>query len=148
MAFSAGNGTGSAGKRGRRSPSVGTLSEMNVVPLVDVVLVLLIIFMITAQALESGLDIEVPQVKEVKQTAEDLPIVAVSQSGSIYLNDKPINIHLIGETIAKQYPKQKNVYLEADQRVKWDVPVQVMSALREAHLGISVVVQEKELPNK
>ena len=139
---------GSAGKRGRRSPGVGTLSEMNVVPLVDVVLVLLIIFMITAQALESGLDIEVPQVKEVKQTAEDLPIVAVSKSGSIYLNDKPININLLGDTITKQYPKQKTVYLEADQRVKWDVLVQVMSALREAHLGISVVVQEKELPNK
>lgn len=148
MAFSAGNGTSSARTRGRRSPGVGTLSEMNVVPLVDVVLVLLIIFMITAQALQSGLDIEVPQVKEVKQTAEDLPIVAVSKSGSIYLNDKPININAIGETISKQFPKQKNVYLEADQRVKWDVPVQVMSALREAHLGISVVVQEKELPNK
>ena len=34
---------------------------MNVVPLVDVVLVLLIIFMITAQAMEFGLEIEVPK---------------------------------------------------------------------------------------
>ena len=42
-------------RRGRRYGGT-TLSEMNVVPLVDVVLVLLIIFMLTAQAMQFGLD--------------------------------------------------------------------------------------------
>ncbi|MBV9406949.1 MAG: biopolymer transporter ExbD, partial [Acidobacteriaceae bacterium] len=35
------------------------MSEINIVPLVDVVLVLLVIFMITANVMEFGLDIQV-----------------------------------------------------------------------------------------
>ncbi len=149
MAFSAGNGNGSRrNARGRRSASVGTLSEMNVVPLVDVVLVLLIIFMVTAQAMQSGLDIEVPQVKEVKETVEDLPIVEISRSGTLYLNDQPVNINALGAEIARRFPNQKSVYVRADKRGLWDTPVQVMAALRDAHLGIQVVVKEMELPKK
>ncbi len=49
------------------------MSEINVVPLVDVVLVLLIIFMITANVMEFGLDIQVPKVRRVQNTAQDLP---------------------------------------------------------------------------
>jgi biopolymer transport protein ExbD len=68
MAFSIGqNGYGG---RSRFRGSTGALSEINVVPLVDVVLVLLIIFMLTAHVMEFGLEVEVPQVKEVRDTAE------------------------------------------------------------------------------
>ena len=45
----------------------GTLSEINIVPLVDVVLVLLIIFMLTAHVMEFGLEVEVPKVKQVRE---------------------------------------------------------------------------------
>lgn len=151
MAFSPNGGNGSARgvrSRGRRSASVGTLSEMNVVPLVDVVLVLLIIFMVTAQAMQSGLDIQVPQVKQVKETVEDLPIVQVTRGDNLYLNDKQVNLHELGSLIHSRYSSQKTVYLEVDKRATWDIPVQVMSELRDAGLGISVVVQEMELPKK
>jgi biopolymer transport protein ExbD len=61
MALSLGSSSG----RGRRR-SVGTLSEINVVPLVDVMLVLLIIFMLTAQVMEFGLEIDVPRSDSAK----------------------------------------------------------------------------------
>jgi biopolymer transport protein TolR len=140
MAFSPISGNASARTRGRRSVSVGTLSEMNVVPLVDVVLVLLIIFMVTAQAMQSGLDIEVPQVKEVKDTVEDLPIVEISRSGAPYLNDKPVNINLLGQEVAKL--GKKTVYVRADRRGTVDTMVQVMYVLSRAHIGVSVVTQQ------
>src|SRR5579862_5130979 len=126
MAFSAGNANGRGlSARGRRSVSLGTLSEMNMVPLVDVVLVLLIIFMVTAHVMESGVDIQVPEVKEVKDTAEDLPIVQVTKSGKLYLNDKPVNIHDLGPEIQKRFNTQKGVYVEADRRGQVDEFVQV-----------------------
>ncbi len=145
MAFSIGNGKANSARkpRGGRSVSVGTLSEMNVVPLVDVVLVLLIIFMVTAQAMQSGLDIQVPQVKEVKETVEDLPIVEVTRNGTPYLNDKPVNINLLAQEIAKL--GKKKVYVRADKRGTVDAMVQVLAKLSEAHLGISIVTQEVEL---
>ncbi len=75
MAFSVSNGNGSRSGLGRRrfGAGNGTLSEINIVPLVDVVLVLLIIFMLTAHVMEFGLEINVPEVKQVKDTNEELP---------------------------------------------------------------------------
>ena len=93
MAFSLGESTGSTRGRRRFGGSNGTLSEINIVPLVDVVLVLLIIFMLTAQAMEFGLQIDVPQVRQVQDTAEDLPVIQISRTAKLSLNGKPININ-------------------------------------------------------
>jgi biopolymer transport protein ExbD len=146
MAFSAGNGKGHGwSPRGRRSVSIGTLSEMNVVPLVDVVLVLLIIFMLTAHVMESGLDIDVPAVKEVKDTTEDLPQVQITKSGNLYLNDQRININQLGAEIEKKFKGQKSVYVVADRRGQIDTFVQVANALAQAHFKVQVVTKLQEL---
>ena len=47
-----------------------SLSEINMVPFIDVVLVLLIIFMITAPILQSGIDVDVPKTKTVKELTQ------------------------------------------------------------------------------
>src|SRR5580692_9451758 len=132
MAFSTGASSGdvtrSRSGRRRGGVSVGTLSEMNVVPLVDVVLVLLIIFMLTAHAMESGLDIEVPQVKEVTETTEDLPRVQITKSAKLYLDDKPVsNINLLASEIGKRFKDKKAVYLEVDKRVTFEMVATVLS---------------------
>src|SRR5438128_2706119 len=131
MAFSAG---GSNGMRGRRrfGASNGTLSEMNVVPLVDVVLVLLIIFMLTAHVMEFGLEINVPQVTNVKDTAEELPVVSVTRNAKLFLNGKPINLHQIPDELQKRFPGSKAVYVQADAAAIWDPIAQVISTLNDA----------------
>ena len=48
-------------------PTESSLSDINIVPFVDVVLVLLIIFMITAPILQSGIEVELPKTKTVKE---------------------------------------------------------------------------------
>src|ERR1700684_1542785 len=97
MAFSMNGGNGSRSSLGRRrfGGGNGTLSEINIVPLVDVGLVLLIIFMLTAHVMEFGLEIDVPQVKHVRDTAEDLPVVSITKDAKIYLNGTSVNINEI-----------------------------------------------------
>ena len=103
--------------------------------------------MVTAHAMESGLDIEVPQVKEVKDTAEDLPMVQITKSGKLYLNDQPVNnINSLGSDIEKRFKGQKSVYVVADKRGQVDQMVQVMSILGRAQFKVSVVAKEQELP--
>ncbi|HEX7599050.1 MAG TPA: biopolymer transporter ExbD, partial [Polyangia bacterium] len=41
----------------------GTLSDINVTPLVDVMLVLLIVFMVTAPMIQTGVDVTLPEAK-------------------------------------------------------------------------------------
>jgi len=146
MAFSMGS-SGGSGLRGRRyGGSTGTLSEMNVVPLVDVVLVLLIIFMLTAQAMDFGLDIQVPQVRHVPQKSiEDLPVISITHGGKLYLGDKPLNnINTIGEEIQRRYKGAKAVYVQADGQAMFEQLANVISELGNAHYEVKVVTKLME----
>src|ERR1051325_4564077 len=102
MAFSTDSSSG--GLRRRRG-SVGTMSEINVVPLVDVVLVLLIIFMLTAQVMEFGLEIDVPKVKQESSSAQQLPVLSVTSKGNLYLNEAAININDIQDSVTQKFGK-------------------------------------------
>lgn len=138
MAFSFGD-SGGGGRRGRRFGSPATMSEINIVPLVDVVLVLLIIFMITANVMEFGLDIQVPQVRRVQNTAQDLPVVSITKSGASYLNEKPVNINLLADTVRQRFHNASAVYVRADKEATWDVIAQIIAELGEAHFEVKMV---------
>src|SRR3954447_8299981 len=141
MAFSAGNGGIGSGRGSRFRGSSGTLSEINVVPLVDVVLVLLIIFMLTAHVMDYGLEVDVPKVKLNKDSNDELPVVSLTRNGDVYLGEKPVNINLLGETIRKDYPKSKAAFVRADKDTVYDPIAQVISALNQAKIDVRLVTQ-------
>src|SRR5579883_2845966 len=143
------NGGGSGGGR-RRFHGSAALSEINVTPFVDVVLVLLIIFMMTAHAMEYGIEIDVPKTKGVEHSAQDLPIVQITHDGRFFLNDQPVdNIHNLAPVIKRRFPNYtKGVYLKADKDVIWDVAVQVMAELGDAKMPVNVVTQPDDRPKR
>ena len=146
MAFSVSgtNGTRSGLGRRRFGAGNGALSEINIVPLVDVVLVLLIIFMLTAHVMEFGLEINVPEVKQVKDTNEELPVISITRNGKLYLNERPININQIASEIPKRFKNSKSVYVMADKATVYDPIAQVISTLDEAHLTVKLVTKPQE----
>jgi biopolymer transport protein TolR len=121
-----------------------SLSEINMVPFIDVVLVLLIIFMITAPILQSGIDVDVPKTKTVKELTQARMVVTLDRGQRVYLNDKPINIHELGQAIVSQShdPQNQAVYLRCDETVPFGSWATVVDALRQAGIqNISVVTQ-------
>jgi biopolymer transport protein TolR len=121
-----------------------TLSEINMVPFVDVVLVLLIIFMITAPILQSGIDVDVPKTKTVKELNEVRLVITIDRSQRVYLNDQPVNIHDIGQKVVSQTrdPKHQAVYVRCDAAVPFGSWATVVDALRQAGVqNVSVVTQ-------
>ncbi|MBI3484827.1 MAG: biopolymer transporter ExbD, partial [Acidobacteria bacterium] len=63
------------------SKHTGTsLSDINIVPFVDVVLVLLIIFMITAPILQSGIEVDLPKTKTVKEISEERLVITIDRA--------------------------------------------------------------------
>jgi biopolymer transport protein ExbD len=138
MAFSVGSGSG-GGRSGRRFGAPTAMSEINIVPLVDVVLVLLIIFMITANVMEFGLDIHVPQVRRVQNTAQDLPVVSITKNGESFLNEKPININLLAQGIHQRFRNATAVYVRADKDTPWDPIAQIVAELGEAKFEVRMV---------
>jgi biopolymer transport protein TolR len=121
-----------------------TLSEINMVPFIDVVLVLLIIFMITAPILQSGIDVDVPKTKTVKELTEVRMVITIDRSQRVYLNDQPVNIHEIGQKVVAQSrdPKHQAVYVRCDATVPFGSWATVVDTLRQAGVqNVSVVTQ-------
>lgn len=144
MAIRVDHGGFGGGSRGGRYRGPGTLSEMNIVPLVDVVLVLLIIFMITAQAMEFGLEIEVPKISNTRTSVKELPVLSVSRSGEMKLNERPLaNINLLGQEMKTRFPGQKAIYLRCDKNLIMDTFMKVANAAQKAGLQVSVVAQNE-----
>ncbi len=120
------------------------MAEINVTPFVDVALVLLIIFMITAHAMDSGIEIDVPKTKTVVSSTKDLPIVSINQQGDLFLGKKPVALNTLVEELHARYPGQNAVYIKADKQTTMEIGVQVMSELGNAKFGVNVVTQLDE----
>ena len=147
MAFSTGGSNGSMGGGGRRRYS-GSLAEINIVPLVDVVLVLLIIFMVTASVMEFGLEVDVPKVKTVRETAEELPVIEISRDAKITLNGKAVNINELVPEVHKRFKNAKGVYVRADKDTIYDPIAQVIAELGDAKLPIKLVAKPLDSSGK
>ena len=111
-----------------------SLSEINVTPLVDVMLVLLIIFMVTAPMLQTGIDVELPETKNVKDVnPEERIVISISREGLIYYGSEAINYSTIPSRLKKDAKGPKEfIFLRADKDVKWNSIISVMDAVRGA----------------
>src|SRR6266849_14556 len=120
-----------------------SLSEINMVPFIDVVLVLLIIFMITAPILQSGIEVDVPKTRTVREIAEQRLVVTVDKNQRIYLGDTPINIHQLADKIKKQLKHPNDaIFLRCDETVPFGAFASVIDSLRQSGVSnISIVTQ-------
>ena len=139
---------GGGNSRSRRRAYSGALSEINVTPFVDVMLVLLIIFMLTAHVMEFGIEVDVPKVRTVKDSAKELPVVNITKDGTLYLNETEVNINDLPAEIARRYAGAKAVYLRADKDTVWEPIAQVMSELGAAKLQVNAVTKPEDLADK
>jgi len=121
-----------------------SLSEINIVPFVDVVLVLLIIFMITAPILQSGIEVDLPKTRTVKEISQDRLVVTIDKAQTIYLGNEPVNIHQLGKRISARMkdPQHDAVFLRCDRAVAFGAFAKVVDELRVSGItNISVVTE-------
>jgi biopolymer transport protein ExbD/biopolymer transport protein TolR len=120
-----------------------SLAEINMVPFIDVVLVLLIIFMITAPILQSGIEIDVPKTKTVREITEQRLVITIDKGQRIYLGNDTVNIHQLGDKVHAQLKKpQDAVFLRCDETVPFGAFATVVDTLRQAGINnISIVTE-------
>jgi len=113
----------------------GSISQINVTPLVDVMLVLLVIFMVTAPIIQQGVQVNLPQAKAAAIAGqEEQLVVAVTRNGRIYLNDNPMKLEELGQKLRaiRQLQKSKEIFLRADQDVRYGLVMKVVAEIKEA----------------
>ncbi len=121
-----------------------SLSEINIVPFVDVMLVLLVIFMITAPILQSGIEVDLPKTKTVKEINEVRLVITMDRAQRLYLNDQPVNIHQLGDEVRAKSrdPQHQAVFVRCDETVPFGSFTTVVDTLRQAGIkNVNVVTQ-------
>ncbi|MBI1955460.1 MAG: biopolymer transporter ExbD [Acidobacteria bacterium] len=121
-----------------------SLSDINVTPFVDVLLVLLVIFMLTAPILQSGIELDVPQTRTVREISQEKLVVSIDRGQRLYLGNDPVNIHTLGSLLRerKAHLRGNSVFLRADQSVPFGTVAMVVDELRQAGIEqISMVTE-------
>jgi len=120
------------------------LADINITPLVDVVLVLLIIFMVTAPVLQSGIEVNVPKTRTVKQITEERLVISIDKQQRVFLGNNPININSIASVLKQKVrdPSHQSIYLRADEDVPFGAFATVMDAVKQSGItNVSIVTQ-------
>jgi biopolymer transport protein ExbD len=125
-----------------RDDDDGSLSDINVTPLVDVVLVLLIVFMITVPAIvgSARVKVDLPETTAVAADSEILPFVFSLRPGAsgepvLYLNENPIDEAGVRELFKSFKPSdQQPVSLSADKGIPYGRVMKVVDLLESLGL--------------
>ena len=116
-------------------------AEINVTPLVDVMLVLLIIFMITAPMMNTGVDLDLPQV--TAQNVEDPEgklVLSIAKNDRVYLGGTQVTWTELEAKLKsnERVKKESALYIEADTNLPYGVVVTAMAIAKNA--GVAKVM--------
>ncbi|MEL6726155.1 MAG: biopolymer transporter ExbD [Pseudomonadota bacterium] len=139
----------SSSRRGRRSFN----AEINVTPFVDVVLVLLIVFMITATALQRGVEVNLPQAAtgnlSVPKTTPLL--VTVTADARVFISETEIEL---GELTTKllaiaEEGYEERIFLQGDTDAAYGEVLSVMTQMKNAGFtNIALVTDPRTRPER
>ena len=118
----------------------GTMSELNITPLLDLVFVLLVIFIITTPQMMNNLDINLPSGKKPPADNKQKPKpsrINVNAAGQIALDNEIVTMPVLTTKLRDLKAANPNlgVVVKGADEVDYQVMVNVMDTLRQ--LGIS-----------
>lgn len=116
-------------------------AEINVTPMVDIMLVLLIIFMITAPMMNTGVDLDLPQVNAQKvEDPQGKLVLSIDKTRHLRLGTAPVTWKDLPVKLSKNERVQleKQLYIEADASLPYSVVVTAMAIAKDA--GVAKVM--------
>jgi biopolymer transport protein TolR len=121
-------------------------SEINVTPMVDVMLVLLIIFMITAPMMNTGVDLELPQVAASQlEDPEGKLVLSIDKNNRIFLGGTQVTWQDLQVKLStnERLKKESELYVEADTSLPYGSVITAMAVARKAGVGKVMFLTEE-----
>ena len=118
----------------RSSAARGTMSEINVTPMVDVMLVLLIIFMVAAPLLQQGVDVALPKAVTGKEVSEGNVSITLTKDHLVYLGEELVTLKELRKKL-KGFPGDRAVLIRADRFAYVDKLMELWDLCRDSGLS-------------
>ena len=118
----------------------GTVTGINVTPMVDIMLVLLIVFMVTSSFVsESFLKINVPKVADAETSSTPSLSVTMDEKGDVFLKNGKQDVEGLKAGLIREVGLNPNVRvtLKADNRLPYQKVVEILDVIKQA--GVSRV---------
>ncbi len=124
------------------------IADINMTPLIDIMLVLLILFMVTSSmSLESGLDVELPQVSGGTDSKEgSAVIISLDEQGSLSVQGQASDMTRLKEDLMAAIKEAGTglVILEGDKASKLGSAVVIMDIAKAAGATKFAIAAEAE----
>ncbi len=149
MAMGAPSKAGYQGRRARRRRSrTGTISEINVTPLVDVMLVLLIIFMVAAPLMTVGVPVDLPNTDAAPMNSDTEPlVVSVDAEGRIFLQETELQLDEVVPKLQaiKGAKGDARIFVRGDKTIDYGSVMRVMARIQAGGFGnVGLVTVQEE----
>ncbi len=135
-------------RRRRREDEL--FAEINIVPFTDVCLVLLIIFMITANFIAMGgqMNIELPEAATALPANQGQTVIFINAAGAIFLTGEIVEPAELAARLQAEAQRDPElvVTVSADRTVPYDRVVAALDAVRAA--GVSYLALAAEMPEE
>ncbi|WP_187888417.1 TonB system transport protein ExbD [Helicobacter pylori] len=118
---------------------------LNIVPFIDVILVLLAIVLSVSTFIAQGkIKVSLPNAKNAEKSQpsdQKVVVVSVDDHDNIFIDDKPVNLGALRETI-KQIDPKILIDLKSDKNSRFETFISIMDILKEHnHENFSISTQ-------
>lgn len=116
----------------------GTLTELNITPLLDLVMVLLVIFIITTPQMANDMEMNLPSPQKPKsnQPPPKINRISVAANGAVQLNRQPVTLDALRGMLAslKKENPDVAVVVAGASNADYQLVINVLDLLQQADI--------------
>jgi biopolymer transport protein ExbD len=131
----------------RRHKTSSDEAEVDMTPMLDIVFIMLIFFIVTATFVkQSGLEIIRPAADTAIDQRRVSILIAIGPGDEVWMDNKEVDVRAVRAGVEKLLAENPlgSVVIQADQKSKSGVLMQVMDQVRQAGAPATAIATEKE----